>query len=77
MIVITKENLINLLHAATGNVKDFVMREEKWVDEIITEVSYDDLYKMIDQCFVTVDLQDEQWSDSDTVHLIIRKIKAK
>ena len=32
-IVITKKQLIKLLHIATGNIKDFVMDNEVFVDE--------------------------------------------
>lgn len=33
MIQLTKQELIELLHKATGNVKDFVMDNDGWIIE--------------------------------------------
>jgi len=37
-IEITKEELINILHVATNNIKDFVMDNEGFVDEQLSSL---------------------------------------
>ena len=49
MIQITEEQLIELLHKATGNVKDFVMDNEKWIADNLPEqvVNKNDLLHIV------------------------------
>jgi hypothetical protein len=39
-IELTREELTTILHVATGNVKDFVMDSEKFIDEQLEAINY-------------------------------------
>ncbi len=37
---LTREELTKILHAATGNVKDFVMNNDEFIDEQLKAINY-------------------------------------